>query len=305
MKLALQWSKKSIRWISFLLAIGFVTAFIYSFQTIKKEQPKAKVETAWINLQKAGEYSFSTVVDQAIHPAPALTNVGSSAKREIYYLEGNANLGSNELFMRLFQDSSSVTDKSDAIEIRIENGEAQGRSQDSEWVKLDTFSTDGFAPGNDFSSFLTSATNVKYVKSEKRNITDTNGQGKTILVNHYSFNIDSAQFAVYMRDQMVKEYQRAGKLPLGMELSISDEYRNMVAEGEVWISEDGYPIHMEIVMLMPQEENGEQVEALVKTDFTSIAHGKLIASLPFASTNNQCIGLDLANRTMAGEGFCK
>ncbi|MHB8133097.1 MAG: LamG-like jellyroll fold domain-containing protein [Anaerolineaceae bacterium] len=293
MKRALPWAKMSFRWVSILIAIGFIPVFISFSQILIKEQPKEKVETAWMNLQKAGEYSFSTVVEQEIHPAPALTNVGSSAKRDIYYLEGNADLGNNELFMRLFQDSSSLTDKSDSIEIRIENGETHGRSQDSEWIKLDTFSTEGFAPGNDFSSFLTSATNVKYIKSEKRNITEKNGQRNSILVNHFSFNIDSPRFAVYMRDQMVKEYQRAGKLPLGMELSISDEYRNMVSKGEVWISEDGYPIHMEISMLMPQEENGEQVEALVKTDFTSIARGKLIASLPLPVRITSTLGLIL------------
>jgi hypothetical protein len=312
MKFAFPWSKKTSQRLLLISAIALITACIAIPKTQNPAQPKEEIKTAWVNMQKAGKYSFSTVVEQAIHPAPSLTNVGSSAEREIYYLEGDADLQSSELFIRLFQDSSSITDDENAIEIRIAGDETYGRAQGSEWVKLDTFATDSFAPGNDFSSFLTSTTNVQFIKAEKLAIPDLNGQTNSILVNHYSFNIDSSQFAAYMRDQMVKEYQRAGTLPLGMELSISDEYRNMLADGEVWISGDGYPVHLEISMLMPQEENGEQVEALIKTDFTSIAQGELLASLPLPVRLISSLGLilpteDWRNSLYTGAGgllFC-
>ena len=272
--------RRPLIWLFLILSIGLtITAFNYP-SPLKSGDPEGIIENAWVNMQKAGAYSFSTVVEQAVHPAPSITNVGRSADRQIYYLDGNADLVNSKLIMRLFQDSTSVLDDSQAIDIRIEDGEAMGRTQGSDWIKLDSFTTESFAPGNDFSSFLTSAINVRLLKSETRNIPDSNGKSTAILVDHYSFNIDSVQFASYMRDQMVKEYQRAGKLPLGMELSISDEYRNMVADGQVWVSEDGYPVHMEISMMMPQQQNGEQVEALIKTDFNDITRGELIASLP-------------------------
>ena len=250
----------------------------------EQQKPAEKVvQAAWINLQQSGAYSFSTAVEQITHPAPAITNVGKAADRQVYAMDGTNDLINESIFMRLFQQETNIANQQDAIEIRIEKGKAYGRTEQSEWVSLDSFSTDTFAPGNDFSSFLKAADNIRFVSNESRDVPDAEGMLATVEVGHYRFDIDSNRFAAFMRDQMVAEYQRAGKLPHNMQLSISDLYLDMRASGEIWIGSNGYPLRMEVQMQMPQEKSGERVEALVKTDFSSINSQRKYAGLPLAA----------------------
>lgn len=262
---------------------GIMIAALLLPQISSAASPKRQVETAWINLQASGKYSFSTVVEQTTHPAPALTNVGKSSERQVYAMDGATDLVNNQIFMRLYQQDNNVTRRQDAIEIRVESGQAYGRTEQSEWVSLDSFSTDSFAPGNDFSSFLKAADNIRWINTESREVPGVDGVIAKVEVGHYRFDIDSNRFAAFMRDQMAAEYQRAGKLPHNMQLSISEMYRNMRANGEIWIGADGYPLRMQVQMQMPQEKSGERVEALIKTDFRDISAERKVAGLPLAT----------------------
>ncbi|PKO13959.1 MAG: hypothetical protein CVU39_16395 [Chloroflexi bacterium HGW-Chloroflexi-10] len=279
-----------------LLAVSLFAGYfmfnqVYSGPTANHH---AELQSAWRKMQQTGEYRFSTKVEQIIHPAPSLTNVGVSSEREIYYLEGASNLSANSIEMRFYQGDGNLLNTEDALEIRVEDHHAFGRSQGSDWIALENFSMDLFAPGNDFSSFLVAAKNVTSQGVESYQLVNDSGETRNINLNHYSFDIDSTHFAAFMRDEMTTEYNRTGKLPLGMNLSLSDEYLKMLADGQIWVSEDNLPVRMDIHMKLPQSKSGEQIEAYIHTDFYEINQENLLATQPLPVKIAGFLGLNLS-----------
>ncbi|HPO58959.1 MAG TPA: hypothetical protein PLV53_08945, partial [Anaerolineaceae bacterium] len=122
--------------------------------------------------------------------------------------------------------------------------------------------------------FLAAARNIREVDSQTIALPD----GGKVAVTRYSFDVDSDRYAAIMRDQMVAELQRAGELPLGMNLEVSEEYRQMVAGGEIWVDANGLPARMTVTMQMPPEKNGDRVEATITTEYFNHAAGQQMAA---------------------------
>ncbi len=237
-------------------------------QTLFKDaRLERDVRTAWQRLSNAGQYDFSTTIEQITYPAPKLTNVGESSTRDLYHISGRADVQNHKLLVSLWQNSGSVMNSQDGLEIKIEEGKAWGRTIGAEWQPIDSFSVSSFAPGNDAASFLASARNVRLKEYIALDMSPVEGKTTQFKSAHYTFDMDSNRYATYMRDQMAAELQRAGKLPAGMHLNLSDEYRKMVGSGEVWVGEDGLPLRMTIKMKFPPTKSGERVEAHLSTDF--------------------------------------
>ncbi len=59
-----------------------------------------------------------------------------------------------------------------------------------------------------------------------------------------------------------------GKLPLGVTLSISEQYRKLTGQGEVWLDEAGLPLRLAIHLVYPAGQNGAHSEADLQTDFS-------------------------------------
>lgn len=227
-----------------------------------------RVQQSWGLLQDVGKYDFSTTIQQTTFPAPALANVGKSSTSESYQITGQADLHRDTVNIRVFQNQGSLLNQADGVEIRVLEGKASGRLIGSDqWEPLDETVAASYTFGNNGSSFLTAAKNVRLVANKTAQIPNASGGMNTIQVTAYQFDVDSEQYAAEMRDQMVRLLQQSGKLPIGMNLSLSEQYRQMVASGEVWLNADGLPVRLQVTMKLPPTKNGDTTEAVITTDY--------------------------------------
>ncbi|HZW04563.1 MAG TPA: hypothetical protein VFF68_11595, partial [Anaerolineaceae bacterium] len=265
-------------------------------------QPQAAekiVRESWRLMQEVGQYDFATTVEQATFPAPALANVGQSSTKEVYQISGLADLHNDTLEIRLFQNQGSLLDQTNGVEIRVADNKASGRPIGStEWQPLENNSSASYTFGSNGSTFLTAARNVQAQASQTLELPNRDGGVTAVSVTRYSFDVDPNEYAVLMRDQMVAELQRSGKLPLGMQLSVSDQYRAMVSSGEVWISDEGLPVRMSVTMKMPPEKTGEHVEATITTDYFNHRSGNLLAARPLPYQIAGALGLPTTPKAM-------
>ena len=142
----------------------------------KEARAERLVRDAWQRITQAGQYDFSTTVEQITYPAPKLSNVGDSSTRDVYHISGRADLSQRKLLVSLWQNAGSLMNTQDGLEIRIEDGQAWGRAISGEWQKIDSFSASSFAPGNDAASFLASARNVRLKEYVALNLTAGRGE---------------------------------------------------------------------------------------------------------------------------------
>lgn len=264
-----------------LLAIGSFFGILWNNQQLVfRENHSKTVQTAWVNLTQQGSYQFATTVEQITYPAPTINNAGRSSQRELYYINGETNLDTESMALKIWQQGGALVNQGEAIEIKVEKNETYGRFNETEWVRLEQFDHNAFAPGQDAASFLSAAKNVTRLNSDELSLPDEDGNQNKIQVTRYEFDVDSMRFADIMREQLVKELQRSGKLPIGMQLDLSDQYRDMVAYGTVWINADNLPVRLQIHMEMPPFDSGEQVKAIIATDFYPKTSDTLLAGIP-------------------------
>ncbi len=259
------------------LALFAVLAIIWLVNSwLAPAKPDLAVRQSWERMQQAGRYEFSSTVEQVTFPAPALVNVGRSSTREVYYTSGVSDLHKRLMQIGIWQNDGSLLNAQDAVEVRLEADHAYGRVNNSEWQELEDFSSASFAPGQDASAFLVAAKNTRRMNTETLVLAD----GTERQVTRYAFNLDSRRFATYMRDQMVAELQRAGNLPMGMELSLSDSYLGMEGSGMLWADHLGLPLRLQVNMKLQPAKSGEQTEIRVTTDFFNHANENLLANQP-------------------------
>ncbi len=272
-----------------LLAIVVVGILIPDRQS---NTPERTVQESWDLMGEVGQYDFSTTVEQTTYPAAALANVGQSSTKEFYQLSGKADLHTDTLNISLFQNQGSLLNQGDGVEILIEGDQAFGRVfGTSEWESLDDYNAASFNIGSNGSPFLASARNV--VLSGQKTVNIAQGEGVTTSTNVtiYQFDVDPDKYAIIMRDQMVAELQRSGELPIGMELLVSEQYRQMMSSGEVWVNQDGLPLRLIVTMKMPPEENGDHIEATVTTDYFNHHTDNLLAAKPWPVQMAGVLGL--------------
>ena len=230
------------------------------------------VQGAWQRAQESGAYRFATEVVQTTFPAPKLVNVGRSSRKDTLHIEGQVSLPERTLLLSLWSNGGNVLNARDGVEVRIEGDRAYGRQIGGMWQEINDFSN-AFAPGSDLMAYLAGAKNVKReAKSE---------EGESWLAPSYtlySFEVDGPAFARHLRDQMERQLVEKGELPAGLSLDSSSLYRGVTGQGEIWIDSDGLPLRLMVHVKYPQEQNGERVEAQVKTDFSSFDRQRLAAS---------------------------
>jgi len=231
-----------------------------------------EVQAAWQRAQRAGAYRFATEIVQTTHPAPALANVGRSSRQDTLHMEGQANLPDRTLLMTLWQDGGSVLNARDGVEVRIEGDHAYGRQLGGMWEEIPDFSG-AFAPANDLMAYLAGAKNVRQETPDQ--------DGEASLAPDYTlyrFDVDGPAFAVYLRDQMERYLAERGELPVGLTLESSALYNDVTGEGHVWIGSDGLPLRIAVHLQYPPQENGDQIEAEIRTDFSGFERQQQVAS---------------------------
>ncbi|MBN1180206.1 MAG: tandem-95 repeat protein [Anaerolineae bacterium] len=241
--------------------------------------PEQVVQRAWRLAQEANTYRFATEIVQTTYPAPTLVNVGRSTREATLYMEGQADLPNRTLLMTLWQNGGSVLNPSDGIQVRIEGDRAYGRQAGGPWEEVDDFSG-AFAPANDLMAYLAGAHDIRKLGTETIQSPPEAQTGQDNASSHlvplppslsytrYAFEVDGPAFAHHLRDQMERHLREKGELPLGLTLDTSDEMRAVTGAGELWLDSRGLPLRLIVHLVYPSRENGERVEADVKTDFS-------------------------------------
>jgi type II secretory pathway pseudopilin PulG/subtilisin-like proprotein convertase family protein len=255
-----------------LVLIGLVYTFRVSRDSAVPP-PQAIVQSAWKQAQKTKAYHFATRIVQTTHPAPMVVNVGSSSRVDTLYLDGDADLPSKTLLLRLWQGSGRVTDANSGIEVRVEGEKAYGRTAGGEWQPINSF-TSNFAPGNDLSAFLVAAKDVEENDEPPSDFPTRSS---------FTFNLHTPTLANYLRDQLEDQLSRAGELPAGLHLDTPESIRNATGDGEVWIDENGFPIRLVIHLEYPPQTNGERVEVDIQTDFSNFNPGQFTTAIRSSS----------------------
>jgi len=219
---------------------------------------------AWKLAERAGTYRFTSQLTQTTIPAPRLANVGQTVKTEHMTVQGAIDRRADTLELALWDNQAAAFDPARALEIRIEQGQAQGRVPGGEWTALDDF-TDTFAPGGDVAAYLLAARHVSYLGAERRVLTPFDA---TLVSHRYHFAVDGDALAQIIAVQLEDELRRKGELPPGVYLSLSEQFRQVVGVGEAWISEGGLPQRMTVEIEFPQQQNGERRLISVQTDFS-------------------------------------
>jgi hypothetical protein len=255
-------------WLLAVLLLLVLSPFAVTV-TLAQFQPHAEtLLDAWKLAERAENYRFTSQVTQKMIPAPQLVNVGQPVDEEHLTVQGSIDRAADRLDLALWDNPATAFDLAQAIEFRIEQGQAQGRVPGGEWTELDDFTNvaegDAFAPGGDVAAYLLTARHVTYLGTERRDLAPFD----EVLISHrYHFAIDGDALARIMAAQLEDEMRRKGELPPGVYLGTSDQFRQLVGVGEAWIGADGLPQRLTVEIEFPQQQNGERQLVSVQTDF--------------------------------------
>jgi len=222
-----------------------------------RAQAEDPVTAAWQRARAAGMYTFTSDVVQQTIPNTSVANVGRASRSDQFRMEGTTNLHANQLTLRLWSDSGSVLLPESGVAVRVEDGKTFTRRGFGEWQTGDSF-TDGVAPAGDFMAWLAAVEDVTAHAPEER---------AGIVFTRYSFQINGAAYAAFVRDNMEEAMRQKGELPPGVHLDLPTYYRDMQGDGELWIGNDGLPLRQILNLRFP-EQNAERVATQIKVDFS-------------------------------------
>jgi hypothetical protein len=211
----------------------------------------------------AGSYKFTCDVTQVKLPAISTSNIGRSSQTQQIHMEGQTDLASQTMQMRLWNNQGSVMDPSSGVAIKVENGKTYIQQRTGPWHEQAGL-TDRFAPQGDFFAYLTAMR-----EPEAHPVEEING----IRFVRYTFRLDGPTLGSYMLDQLEDELRSQGQLPSGMELQVPAYYREMTGNGELWVGSDGLPLRQILRMHFP-EQAGESVYAEAITNYTDFGDEK-------------------------------
>lgn len=235
--------------------IRTAASFNSSFAT-----PQEEIRTAWERLQDAGVYSVAAEVEQISHPLATIQNVGKQTERSYLHMDGTVNRFEKTMEMDLWSQGGSVLDTTSSAQIKMEGERAYARSGEGDWQEIQNF-TGMFAPGGDFSIFLSSVKNARFVASGTP-------ADESAGLTRYAFEVDGYSLANKLQTEIQKQMTAEG-LPPGVEIALSGSYQDMTGSGEVWINADGYPVRQKITLAFPPQEDST-IEALLDVSFSGV-----------------------------------
>ncbi len=245
-----------------VLAVGWAAYAARS--TAVPSSPKQELATAWQRVQARGAYEFAGDVVHVTVPQATLANIGSSSREERIHLEGDTNLRTQAMKLRLWSDGmgggGSTLVPETGIQVETANGKTRTRRGDGSWEDMPGV-TDGFAPQGDFMSYLAAMKDVTVQPPETR---------AGIVFTRYTFTIDGPLYAAYARDQLQRSLLARGELPPGMELGVSPYYSGMTGNGEIWLDQAGLPLR-QIIRLQFPPQNDEQAHDEITVSFSHFA----------------------------------
>ena len=199
-------------------------------------------------------------------PAARAINVGRGSRTTQLHLEGQTNLPAQAMEMRLWSEGGSVLLDASGVAVKVEGGKTYMRHGAGSWQLADGLA-DGIAPQGDFMAYLSAVRGVTAHAPETH---------AGIVVTRYSFTVDGPAFAGFVRDQIEQAMRAKGALPPGSNLAVSQYYRAMTGDGELWVAENGLPVRQILNLAFP-EQRDEALNAQITVDFSQFG------ALPAAS----------------------
>ncbi|MCB0098817.1 MAG: hypothetical protein KDE46_23945, partial [Caldilineaceae bacterium] len=188
----------------------------------KQSNPVAE---AWVQARAASSYHFASDIVEVTIPTTTVVNVGSRSRVKDFHLEGQTDLRSSILELRLWSDNGNLFQVDSGVAVRVTNGQTWVRSGNGQWQASPNL-TDSIAPVGDFLAYLAAVRDITAMQPETR---------AGIQYTPYHFTVDGPVFAEYVRVQMEQILHARGELPLEMHLTPSPFYQGMNGDGEIWI----------------------------------------------------------------------
>ncbi len=273
-----------LRWI--IIPFGILLLLALAPQWLHATGPEQdELQTIWQRVRRAGAYEFSADLTQTFMPLPTVKNAGRESKEHRVYLEGETDPAAESLLLTMWSGGGSVLLPETGLQVKVQEGTAHARQGAQPWAPIDDFSG-MFAPGGDFMAYLAAADNVVRGDPERR----STALGEISFVR-YSFDVNGRRFAEYMREQMTQQLTATGELPPVVQVGVSKVYAGMSGRGELWVGENGMPIHQAFDLQFPDRADDHAVTAHVEVDFSNFQ------SVPDVAT---AANPDLALRAFAG-----
>jgi hypothetical protein len=229
--------------------------------TAEAAPAKGELQTVWQRAREVGAYEFTADIVQRTIPLPSVTNVGQQSRENAVRLEGQTDLASQTLLFTLWAQGGSVLDAESGIEVRVDGDRAYARQGGQSWEPIDDFSG-MFAPNGDFMAYLAAAKEVENSGQETR---------AGLTFDRYTFRVDGASYAAYVRQQLEQALAAKGELPPGVKLDLPRQYVSMSGRGELWVTLDGLPLRQILELEFPDaDENQMQAEVRVDFDFGEV-----------------------------------
>jgi hypothetical protein len=251
-----------------LLVVGILGVLMLgapNFAAVNAQHNESSaLEEVFQRAQEMASYEYRADVLQGVYPAPTVTNVGRAPQTTHFSVYGQIEALEERLNLTLQAGNQAP------ISITIEDGLDYGRVEGSdEWTSFDQVDN-FFSPGGDPLAYLSALQAVRQIKAADAVYLDAGQLPPEMRAAYtlYAFEIDSLKFADYMRREMEEELRRRGELPAGFDLEMAEAYFDMVAEGEIWVDEQGLPVRQVIHMTFPPQAAGQdRIEAQLTAQF--------------------------------------
>ncbi|MEM7124821.1 MAG: LamG-like jellyroll fold domain-containing protein [Chloroflexota bacterium] len=248
-----------------LACIGLLTLFLWpSLVAAVPLTTQHQFQRVWTLARDIGRYDFDANVLQTNYPMPRVENIGRGPETSQVLASGRANIPDEEMTLHLQNDGK-------ALEIRVEQDTAFGRTSANEaWIELDDPGMI-FAPGNDVMGFASAAKNIQLVENwtKTEEVDVVTAAQVTDATTLFTFNISGPRFAEYMRQQTQDQMRRNGELPPSMTLDVAQRFVDMQGHGKLWVNADGLPVHQVLHLAFPPEKGAmNRAEVDIVTNFS-------------------------------------
>ncbi len=241
----------------FFLLIILLAGGQFVSSAFADDSAETAVFDAWQRTQKMEGYQYDSTLQQTDVPLPRLENIGRSPRTQTLFAEGAIEATNNLLYLNIWDDGNQIGNRENALQVKVEDGQAYSRIADADWQALDSGVADIFAPDQDTMGYLVAAENITLLEQERRG---------GIAITRYAFDLNGPQLAANLRDIAMREMRERGELPPGMQLQAPDKFMNMTGNGELWLDEAGLPLRQTIFMqFSPEGDNRQEVE--IRTDY--------------------------------------
>ncbi len=258
----------------------------------------ARVAQVWENVRNSTQYDFSADVEIKTIPLPTAGNIGRFSKTDSLYLEGTNNLDQSTMQMAMWGGGVSVADRTNAYQVRSENGRTQTRVGAGAWQSSNENAV-AFAPEGDFLAFLEMAKNVALSSKHDSSSGDT-------YFTVYTFDLDSHSYATKLAAITQKQLVSSGQLPDGASVQMPEHLAKMTGSGELWVDARGLPVRQKVTLSMPPaagaDSRTETVMDILFSDYQT--NPPLFASVPWLQPLERSLArMDLPSPAETGMGF--